>query len=84
MNAKSIELPFSQEIARTHGTIRSLVRWLESELQRQSRDGIEPDGPVIGPFRVLRRLLTDSGGYPDRTVSRTPATDSMAPRRSVE
>ena len=40
-----------------------LGRWLESELQRQSRDGIEPDGPVIGPFRVLRRLLTEHFDY---------------------
>lgn len=66
-NDRLLDLPFSQEISQAHDTIRSLIKWLEAELIRQSRDGLDATGPVLGPFRVLSRLLTEHFDYEERT-----------------
>jgi hypothetical protein len=51
--------PPPQEIAEQHSALRIILGWLETDLERQcaSPEGIQVDGPLLGPLRSLREHL---------------------------
>lgn len=63
MKLERLDFPFARRIAEDHGTVRALMKWIEAELVRQCDHELQHDGPILGPFRVLRDHLREHFRY---------------------
>ena len=58
-----------KEIAEEHSAIRAIMRWIEADLERQSAspEGIQGNGPLLGPLRSFRDHLSHHFDFEERS-----------------
>ena len=58
-----------REIEEEHSAIRTIMQWIEADLARQAKslDGIQGDGPLLGPLRSFREHLSKHFQFEERS-----------------
>ena len=72
-----------KEIAEEHSAIRTIVRWIEADLERQSAnpEGIQGNGPLLGPLRSFRDHVSHHFDFEERSGV-LPAAITLLPEGS--